>query len=117
MTIRVLTVFGTRPEAIKLAPVIRALDRDRRFTSRTCSTGQHREMLAQVLEAFDLVPDVALAAMRPGQGQAGLAARVSNPNKAQAAPAPRPRTCRRFNVTGGLRRPGGADATGARCGA
>jgi len=55
--IRVLCVFGTRPEAIKMAPVIRALQgRSDRFHVRTCATAQHREMLDQVLSVFGIVP-------------------------------------------------------------
>ncbi len=67
MSRRVLSVFGTRPEAIKMAPVVRALAADPRFESQVCVTGQHREMLDQVLAAFDIQPDVDLALMRPGQ--------------------------------------------------
>ncbi|TET51404.1 MAG: UDP-N-acetylglucosamine 2-epimerase (non-hydrolyzing), partial [Anaerolineales bacterium] len=56
--IRVLTVFGTRPEAIKLAPVIRELRRYRdAVLCKVCVTGQHREMLDQVLRLFEIVPD------------------------------------------------------------
>jgi UDP-N-acetylglucosamine 2-epimerase (non-hydrolysing) len=75
--IRVLCVFGTRPEAIKMAPVIRALQaRQADFYVRTCATAQHREMLDQVLEVFGLVPDVDLDLMVPGQSLSGLGARV-----------------------------------------
>lgn len=66
--IRVLTVFGTRPEAIKLAPVIKALEaRPREFAVGVCVTGQHREMLDQVLEFFDITPDFDLDIMSPNQ--------------------------------------------------
>jgi UDP-N-acetylglucosamine 2-epimerase (non-hydrolysing) len=64
---RVLSVFGTRPEAIKMAPVVRALARDPRFESRVVVTGQHRQMLDQVLDVFGIVPDHDLQIMRPGQ--------------------------------------------------
>lgn len=64
---RILTVFGTRPEAIKLFPLLHRLDADARFTSRLCVTGQHREMLDQVLEIAGIVPHHDLAAMRPAQ--------------------------------------------------
>jgi UDP-N-acetylglucosamine 2-epimerase (non-hydrolysing) len=64
---RVLSVFGTRPEAIKMAPVVRALERDARFESRVAVTGQHRQMLDQVLEVFGIRPDHDLEVMRPGQ--------------------------------------------------
>jgi UDP-N-acetylglucosamine 2-epimerase (non-hydrolysing) len=64
---KVLFVFGTRPEAIKLAPVVRELAAHPDFDCKICVTGQHREMLAQVLELFDLWPDWNLELMRPGQ--------------------------------------------------
>ena len=65
---RVVVIAGTRPEGIKLAPVVRALRaRPERFECTLVSTGQHREMLAQVLEAFELAPDLDLGLMRPGQ--------------------------------------------------
>lgn len=73
---KVLTVFGTRPEAIKLAPVVKALEAAPDIESRICVTGQHREMLDQVLEAFTLKPDHDLALMRPGQSLNALAARA-----------------------------------------
>jgi len=66
--IRAAIVIGTRPEAIKMAPVVRALRaRPGRFEALLVSTGQHREMLRQVLEAFDLRPDADLDVMKPGQ--------------------------------------------------
>jgi len=65
--IRVLTIAGTRPEAIKMAPVIKALEGDSRFDSRVLVTAQHREMLDQVLEFFAIVPDYDLDVMRRGQ--------------------------------------------------
>ncbi|HCP45241.1 MAG TPA: UDP-N-acetylglucosamine 2-epimerase (non-hydrolyzing) [Deltaproteobacteria bacterium] len=72
---RVLSVFGTRPEAIKMAPVLRALDaRSDLFESLVCVTGQHREMLDQVLNAFQLRPDVDLHLMTEGQDFPDLAA-------------------------------------------
>jgi UDP-N-acetylglucosamine 2-epimerase (non-hydrolysing) len=64
---KVLFVFGTRPEAIKLAPVIRELVGRPEFDCNICVTGQHREMLAQVVELFDLRPDWNLEVMRPNQ--------------------------------------------------
>ena len=64
---RVLTVFGTRPEAIKLFPVLHALRDDPRFVSVACVTGQHRGMLDQVLGIAGIVPDHDLALMRPEQ--------------------------------------------------
>jgi UDP-N-acetylglucosamine 2-epimerase (non-hydrolysing) len=66
--IKVLTVFGTRPEAIKLAPVIRELERRQdAFTSRVCVTAQHREMLDQMLDLFGIRPDYDLDVMRHDQ--------------------------------------------------
>lgn len=64
---KVLTVFGTRPEAIKMAPLALQLAADKRFDSRVCVTAQHREMLDQVLSLFDLRPDYDLDLMKPGQ--------------------------------------------------
>src|SRR5687767_3363936 len=75
--IRVLSVFGTRPEAIKMAPVIRGLEaRPECFESVICVSAQHRDMLDQVLEVFGLKADHDLAIMTPGQTPAGVAARV-----------------------------------------
>lgn len=65
--IGVLIVVGTRPEAIKFAPVIVALRDEPAFRTVVCSTGQHKEMLTQVLASFGLAPDVDLNIMRPGQ--------------------------------------------------
>jgi UDP-N-acetylglucosamine 2-epimerase (non-hydrolysing) len=69
-------IFGTRPEAIKLAPVILALKADGHFDCRVCVTAQHREMLDQVLEVFDIRPDVDLNLMQPNQTLAGLTAKA-----------------------------------------
>lgn len=63
----ILTVFGTRPEAIKMAPLVRALAADDRFNAKVCVTAQHREMLDQVLRLFDITPDYDLDVMTPGQ--------------------------------------------------
>lgn len=73
---KISIVFGTRPEAIKLCPVVRALKSDSFFDCRVCVTGQHREMLQQVLDVFGVVPDEDLALMRPNQTLAGLTARA-----------------------------------------
>lgn len=74
---RVLTIVGTRPEAIKLAPVWQALrDRPDEFEPRLCVTGQHREMLWQMLSVFGLVPDSSLDVMKPNQSLADLTATV-----------------------------------------
>jgi UDP-N-acetylglucosamine 2-epimerase (non-hydrolysing) len=72
----VLVIFGTRPEAIKLAPVIRALGASPRLTARVCVTGQHREMLDQMLGVFQIVPDHDLAVMKPDQDLFDLSART-----------------------------------------
>src|ERR1039458_2689992 len=75
--IKVLLVFGTRPEAIKLCPVLlylRRLNRD--FRVQCCVTAQHRSMLDQVLQVFDVVPDFDLNLMRPGQSLAQLSAGI-----------------------------------------
>ena len=62
-----MSVFGTRPEAIKMAPLVKALDRDERFESIVCVTAQHREMLDSVLEIFDIKPQYDLNIMAHGQ--------------------------------------------------
>lgn len=67
MSLRVLSVFGTRPEAIKMAPVVKALAAAEDVEARVCVTGQHREMLDQVLALFRIVPDYDLAIMQQGQ--------------------------------------------------
>ncbi|WP_447044885.1 non-hydrolyzing UDP-N-acetylglucosamine 2-epimerase [Vreelandella sp. H-I2] len=64
---KVLTVFGTRPEAIKMAPLALQLAADKRFDAKVCVTAQHREMLDQVLSLFELTPDFDLNIMKPGQ--------------------------------------------------
>ncbi|WP_311950739.1 non-hydrolyzing UDP-N-acetylglucosamine 2-epimerase [Halomonas piscis] len=64
---KVLTVFGTRPEAIKMAPLALQLADDTRFDAKVCVTAQHREMLDQVLSLFALTPDYDLDIMQPGQ--------------------------------------------------
>jgi UDP-N-acetylglucosamine 2-epimerase (non-hydrolysing) len=72
--IRILSIAGTRPEAIKMAPMIRRLAADPRFESRVCVTGQHRQMLDSVLQAFAIRPDHDLNIMRPNQKLADIAA-------------------------------------------
>ena len=72
---RILATFGTRPEAIKMAPVVRALAARGAFDVRVCVTAQHRSMLDQVLALFGLEPDVDLDLMQPGQTPADLTAR------------------------------------------
>lgn len=73
---RVLTVFGTRPEAIKMAPLVHALSSDERFEAKCCVTAQHREMLDQVLELFEIKPDYDLNLMRAGQSLNDVTARI-----------------------------------------
>src|SRR5437016_457728 len=74
---RILSVFGTRPEAIKISPVILEMRRSpKRFAPVVCVTGQHREMLRQVLETFGIKPDHDLAVMQPNQTLAGVTARI-----------------------------------------
>ena len=75
-SVKVLTVFGTRPEAIKMAPLVQALSQDPAFESRLCVTAQHREMLDQVLRLFKLEPDYDLNIMRPEQGLTEITCRI-----------------------------------------
>ena len=73
----VMVVFGTRPEAIKMAPVVHALRaRPNKFKTIVCVTAQHRKMLDQVLETFDIEPDIDLNVMVPNQTLAGLTATI-----------------------------------------
>lgn len=64
---KILLVFGTRPEAIKMAPLVKALENEPTIESKVCVTAQHREMLDQVLDMFDIVPDYDLNLMKPKQ--------------------------------------------------
>lgn len=64
---RILSVFGTRPEAIKMAPLVKRLSSEPALTSRVCITGQHREMLDQVLSLFEITPEYDLDIMQPSQ--------------------------------------------------
>ncbi|MEZ2585769.1 non-hydrolyzing UDP-N-acetylglucosamine 2-epimerase [Kluyvera intermedia] len=73
---KVLTVFGTRPEAIKMAPLVHALAKDPHFEAKVCVTAQHREMLDQVLKLFSIVPDYDLNIMSPGQGLTEITCRI-----------------------------------------
>ena len=72
--LRILTAFGTRPEAIKLFPLLHALERDPRFVSRVCVSAQHRAMLDQVLSIAGIAPDHDLDLMRPDQSLDALTA-------------------------------------------
>ncbi len=73
----VMLVFGTRPEAIKMAPLVKAFQsHPTEFNTQVCVTGQHREMLDQVLHLFDIVPDYDLNIMKQGQDLYDVTARV-----------------------------------------
>lgn len=65
--LRLLVVFGTRPEAIKMAPLVKTLQKSSKLQVKVCVTAQHRQMLDQVLQLFDITPDFDLDLMRPGQ--------------------------------------------------
>lgn len=73
---KVLTVFGTRPEAIKMAPVVKALAADRAFDAKVCVTAQHRQMLDQVLELFSIEADFDLNLMKQGQDLSDITSNV-----------------------------------------
>src|ERR1700690_2235100 len=76
MAHKILVVFGTRPEAIKLCPVLLNLRQSECFQVRVCVTAQHRAMLDQVLAAFGVTPDHDLDLMQPGQTLAQITARI-----------------------------------------
>lgn len=76
MNKKILCIVGTRPEAIKMAPVIQALQRQRRWDARVVATAQHRELLDEALAMFDIVPDIDLGIMQPGQQLAVLTSRL-----------------------------------------
>jgi len=76
MSLRILSIFGTRPEAIKMAPVVRLLNRKSNVESLVCVTAQHRQMLDQVLDLFNIHPDIDLDLMRPDQSLAEMTAAV-----------------------------------------
>lgn len=73
---KIAVIFGTRPEAIKLCPVVLALQKDPAFECKVCVTGQHKEMLYQVLDVFGVKPDIDLQLMRPNQTLGGLTSRA-----------------------------------------
>ena len=73
---KVMSVFGTRPETIKMAPLVKELEKREEFHSVVCVTAQHRQMLDQVLEAFQIKPDYDLDIMKPGQTLSDITARV-----------------------------------------
>jgi UDP-N-acetylglucosamine 2-epimerase (non-hydrolysing) len=74
--VKLLSVFGTRPEAIKMAPVIKGIDNISEIQAKICVTAQHRQMLDQVLNLFDLSPDYDLNLMKPGQDLSDITSRV-----------------------------------------
>jgi len=71
-----LIVFGTRPEAIKMAPLVKEFQKEESFETKVCVTAQHREMLDQVLSFFDIKPDYDLNLMKPGQNLYNLTADI-----------------------------------------
>ncbi|MHC8944724.1 non-hydrolyzing UDP-N-acetylglucosamine 2-epimerase [Advenella incenata] len=73
---KVLTVFGTRPEAIKMAPLVKLLDQQPDIQSSVCVTAQHRQMLDQVLELFEIKPHYDLNIMKPGQTLSGITTEI-----------------------------------------
>lgn len=73
---KILTVFGTRPEAIKMAPLVKALQDSPDIDAKVCVTAQHRQMLDQVLDLFKIVPDFDLDLMKPGQDLTALTSNV-----------------------------------------
>lgn len=73
---KILTVFGTRPEAIKMAPLVNTLKAEESIDSRVCVTAQHRQMLDQVLDLFQIEPDYDLNIMKPGQTLAGITSEI-----------------------------------------
>ena len=73
---KILLVFGTRPEAIKMAPLVKILQEDDYFETKVCVTAQHREMLDQVLDIFDIKPEYDLNLMKPGQDLYDITANV-----------------------------------------
>ena len=76
---KILIVIGTRPEAIKLCPLVHELSsRPNEFETKVCSTGQHREMLDQVFQTFEIKPDFELALMKPGQTLSQVTARATD---------------------------------------
>ena len=73
---KILLCFGTRPEAIKMAPLIKEFQKNDKFDTKVCVTAQHREMLDQVLDFFEIIPDFDLDLMRPNQNLYTLTADI-----------------------------------------
>src|SRR5574344_1543514 len=76
--IKVMSIFGTRPEAIKMAPLIKELEKRKEIENIVCVTAQHREMLDQVLDTFKIKPDYDLNIMKQGQSLADVTTRALN---------------------------------------
>lgn len=74
--LKIMSIFGTRPEAIKMAPVVKKLEEDKDIEGIVCVTAQHREMLDQVLNLFDIAPDYDLNIMKPGQTLSQITSRA-----------------------------------------
>lgn len=74
--VRIMSVFGTRPEAIKMCPLVKKIEQDERCESIVCVTAQHREMLDQVLEVFQIHPNYDLNIMKPNQSLSGVTNRI-----------------------------------------
>ncbi len=73
---KILSVFGTRPESIKMVPLVHALSDGSRFDARVCVTAQHHKMLDRVLRLFKMQPDYDLYLMRPGQTLSDVTAKI-----------------------------------------
>ena len=73
---KILSIFGTRPEAIKMAPVVKAIEKSKGLESRICITAQHREMLDRIMERFDIKADYDLDIMKHGQSISDITCRV-----------------------------------------
>ena len=76
--IKVMSIFGTRPEAIKMAPLVKELEKRNEIQSIVCVTAQHRQMLDQVLKTFSIVPDYDLDIMKQGQTLSDVTTRALN---------------------------------------
>jgi UDP-N-acetylglucosamine 2-epimerase (non-hydrolysing) len=74
--LKVLSIFGTRPEAVKMAPIVKLLDKTGGVSSKVCVTAQHREMLDQALDLFSITPDYDLDLMRPDQSLSSLSSEI-----------------------------------------
>ncbi len=74
--IKILSVFGTRPEVIKMVPIIKSLENNPDFISSVCVTGQHQEMLTQMLKLFEIKPNYSLELMQPNQTLSSLTAKI-----------------------------------------